>query len=500
MHITHNTIHITAPRTMRGHLRVLRDHLNAIVNPQQDCDDEHSQRPCVSSTVKDSQDDLGGLCQQVRQLTHRCRAVMPDVPTCDNKHNRAVTEGCVVHTCLLGRPASTAAAAGSAWAQPILRRCACCGKPRHAGVCGPDNAYVCLQCLPGMWCTIARHFRAYCRARCRARNATMRAVSGKRGAEDPSPVCPPAKRTPRALDSVGWEQILPLCPTATLKTLTLVDRNLQARAEQTFRGTMHVQHLPNLPAVAARWPCAGLSITLGPNNGAIENLPVDPALLARITRVAMHDEFDQPIDALVSLHNLQHLVFGEQFNQPIDALVSLRNLQHLEFGRRFNQPIDALAELRQLRHLRFGSYFRQFIDALAGLKQLQYLHMGAHFNRSIDALAGLHQLRHLDLGFYFNQPIDALAGLSQLRVLISRWDFDHPIDALAELKELQYLNLGDDFKQPIDALAKLKQLPALGIWTSFQPAHRRLGRAPPAAALALRERLQPAHRRLGRPF
>uniref|UniRef100_A0A6C0D9N0 Uncharacterized protein n=1 Tax=viral metagenome TaxID=1070528 RepID=A0A6C0D9N0_9ZZZZ len=177
-----------------------------------------------------------------------------------------------------------------------------------------------------------------------------------------------------------------------------------------------------------------------------------------IKNLIFNGKFNQSIEALAGLTNLQSLTFSTHFNQSIEALAGLTNLKSLIFSSYFNKPIGPLAGLTNLEILTFGSEFNQNIGTLAGLTNLEILTFGTQFNLSIEQLAGLTNLKSLTFGFMFEQDIKPLAGLTQLKSLKFGSEFNQDIKPLAGLTNLQSLTLGNIFNKSIESLAGLSNL------------------------------------------
>ena len=94
----------------------------------------------------------------------------------------------------------------------------------------------------------------------------------------------------------------------------------------------------------------------------------------------MGRHFDQKIDALSSLQNLQSITFGYYFNQKIDALSSLQNLQLITLGQCFKEKIDTLTLLCSLQSLTFD-YDYVYNDLFDYSKQSTYRSALKHLDK-----------------------------------------------------------------------------------------------------------------------
>ena len=192
-----------------------------------------------------------------------------------------------------------------------------------------------------------------------------------------------------------------------------------------------------------------------------EELPKSLLQLTNLETIIFQSasKFNQSINVLGGLPNLQKLVLGYYFNQSIEPLRAAKKLQQLQFGTEFNQPIDALEEL-ELESLMFGgmSHFNHPINVLSKLKQLRYLCFCGHFNQDITPLGDMENLRELKFGIHFDQPINNLASLVNLEKLVFTGNFNQPIDPLATLINLKFIRFGTSFDQHVGALAHMENL------------------------------------------
>ena len=165
----------------------------------------------------------------------------------------------------------------------------------------------------------------------------------------------------------------------------------------------------------------------------------------------IESSFDQCLDNLLNLKNLEQLYLGVNFRSSLNnSLLNLTNLKKLILSLRFDKPLDnSLSNLINLSELTFGSWFNQPLgDSLLNLINLRILKFGWFFNQPLgNLLSNLHNLRELSLGKDFNQPIDIPDGIKKLTI---GCNCPHIIDYLPS--GIEELVLGLDFNSELDNL------------------------------------------------
>jgi hypothetical protein len=190
--------------------------------------------------------------------------------------------------------------------------------------------------------------------------------------------------------------------------------------------------LNNDPDTGDKAPITNINMLLERYEQYIEIFKDDVATYSILTNPKLLTEFfnelkkdidsTEQINIIVRLKNhgliCENLTFKHTFNEPIDALSELFNLEYLTFGVDFNQPIEALSRLVKLKNLTLGASFNQPLDGLSELN-LKNLSLGRDFNQpsSLLRLVNLEHLIFLRPNYFNeNQETQLLRALPQLRI------------------------------------------------------------------------------------
>jgi hypothetical protein len=93
-----------------------------------------------------------------------------------------------------------------------------------------------------------------------------------------------------------------------------------------------------------------------------------------------------------AFENIRHISFCQYFNENVDDLAHLPNVESIVFGSKFNQQVDNLP--KTLKSLTFSYDFNQRVDNLP--ERLTSIIFGCGFNQRVDKLPTAREKLNID--------------------------------------------------------------------------------------------------------